>query len=65
MKLIAVATVYDERFTFSREIEPRTEMTDEEIIQFMADAESTETPLDSVVLITVDEDEVFTEELIG
>lgn len=64
MKLVAVASIYDERFTFSREIDPRTDMTDEDIIQFMSDAEGLESPLDSVVLITVDEDEIFTEELI-
>ena len=66
MKLVAVATIYDERLTFSREIEPKLEMTDEDIIQFMADAEGNNEPLDSVVLVTIEEDgSVFTEELIG
>lgn len=64
MKLVAVATIYDHGFTFSRELPDRVEWTDEEIIQFMADAEGTEEPLDSVVLITFDGDEVFTAELI-
>jgi hypothetical protein len=63
MKLMAIGTVYDERFTFSREIEPRLDLTDEEVIQFMVDCNSGAL-LDSVVLITVDGDEIFSAELI-
>lgn len=65
MTLIAVATMYDERFTWSREITPHEELTDEEIIEFMAQAGGIgDVPIDSCVLITVDGDETFTQELI-
>lgn len=64
MKLVAVATVYDERFTFSRDIEPKLEMTDQDIIEFMVECNGGEL-IDSCVLVTFEDGEApFTEELI-
>lgn len=69
IKIIAVASVYDEGFTFSREIDANLDLTDQEILEFMYielenEIDSGMSLLDSCVLIQVSEDDVIVQELV-
>ena len=69
MKLLAIGINNEHNMTFSRDFEPSTELTDQEILESMSEANELGEPLDQVLLITAEvndrgEIDLFVDELI-